>query len=258
MRINKLTLLLLAPMCLFSCNKGVTVTLVNEDENIGIISKGGTFNPGTTVIFGAQVNSEQANKKLFRGWYKVEDDEKEYAISYQNPWIYKVPEQNIKIKAKWIDYYTQSFIFNYYESSKSLSISNYFGRDENIIVPSTRYDINVNRIEAYTFAGLSNAQSIDIKDNITSIGDYAFMNSNLKEITLPSNLTDINQGNNIFYGWTKNQTINLHKSNLISGISEIITKWGWELEDSGGVIKEKASSTTYTCGSKDVVFEIID
>lgn len=260
MRINKLTLLLLAPMCLFSCNKGVSITILNENEEIGDVSKGGNFNPGSTLILDAKVKDDKVGKYLFKGWYKV-DGEHEYGESFQNPWIFKVPNNSVTYKAKWQEYSTQQFIFNHIVDANSYSVSNYYGSDKQIIVPSTHYDLPVIRISAYAFAGLKSADSIKIHDGIISIGEYAFMNSNLKEITLPKELK-ADEGyvaENIFYGWNENQTIYIPKECFMNESSNR-TKWGWDLEpitEGSNILKEQDSSSK-TSGSKTVHFQKIN
>ncbi|MDD4316137.1 MAG: leucine-rich repeat protein, partial [Clostridia bacterium] len=65
---------------------------------------------------------------------------------------------------------------------------------QNFYVPRSLKTINVvgaEVIKAYTFYGLSLVNEINLDEELTQIGDYAFKNSGLTEIVLPSSLTAI-------------------------------------------------------------------
>lgn len=228
---NKLlTICLISPLLIFSCAKQAHVEIINSDENKGEVTKGGNFNCQSILILDAKPKTGY----LFTGWYK----ENNTPLSFQNPYIYTVPDHDSKITAIWEEYSTQSFVFNMHEETLTYSISHYHGSTKEVIVPSTHYGFKVTAIDGATFAHNHVVESLKIHDEITYIGDYAFEDVSLKTITLPKNLKTVER--NAFTTWQSNQIINIHKSSFSE--ETMTTTWSWVLNK----VVEK-EETYYTC-----------
>lgn len=213
-------LVFLLPLTLFSCGKHVRVNVINSDVNKGDVTQGGSFAVKSTVILEAKPKEGY----LFTGWYN-----NNAALSFQNPYIYIVPEQDITITAVWEEYSTQTFNFDK-NIDNSWTISHYYGSSQNVVIPKTHYGINVTAIGDATFSHEHSIQTINIHDEIVKIGKYAFEDVLISSITLPKSLKEV--GDAAFISWKENQTINIHKDS--SMLAPLRTKWGWDLNEVSG------------------------
>ena len=98
--------------------------------------------------------------------------------------------------------------FSYSESSGSIILTRYNGKDANPEIPSTLGGKPVTAIGESCFAGNTHVKKILLSEGITGIGDYAFeCCANLEEITLPDSLRTIGEG--AFSACTKLKSVEL-------------------------------------------------
>lgn len=253
MKKNKLLLvsLLIVPSfsSLFSCNNNVTITLINEDENKGIIGDGKTNK--ITVVKGnlVQLIAKPNDGYLLTGWYKVISSTEEVGDCFDTTYTFKATE-NVTYKAKWENYSSQAFNFDVMENGE-YKVSRYHGSDTKIIVPATHHGRKVTTIAPRTFIDISYDEII-VSEGITSLQDNVFEGckpSNQAYVQLPTSLKNL--GSTPFYGWDINRTIAISQKNIeeIQNITK--TTWGWTLDTSNKIIH--ASST---CSDKDVSYKI--
>ena len=90
---------------------------------------------------------------------------------------------------------------------------------ENVIVPET-----INEIKNNVFAGAKSIKTVQLHDNVTSIGNNAFYRTKISEIVIPNSVTNI--GNGAFYWipsgmnlYIANQTPPAFGQNMFDGVN---------------------------------------
>ncbi|EGS31701.1 copper amine oxidase N-terminal domain protein [Peptoniphilus sp. oral taxon 375 str. F0436] len=71
------------------------------------------------------------------------------------------------------------------------TITKYLGRDKNVVIPKEIDGVAVEHIGSQAFDGNSFLESVTIPEGIKTIGDRAFADTSLKELSLPSSLSKI-------------------------------------------------------------------
>ncbi len=106
---------------------------------------------------------------------------------------------------------TNGLIYNLLEDG-TYSVSKGKELDTNILVVPLEYNgAIVSSIEKNGFDACKNITTVELNENITSLGAYAFRNcDSLENITLPNKLTSV--GNSAFYGCKKIKSIELPNS----------------------------------------------
>jgi len=74
-----------------------------------------------------------------------------------------------------------------------LSVKNYIGKGNTIVIPSECNSQSVKEIGSNAFKNYPSITSVTIPDSIERIYEYAFSNTHITEITLPASLTEIHQ-----------------------------------------------------------------
>ena len=102
--------------------------------------------------------------------------------------------QNI-VKGYHAPYYSQKITDDkvvYCEKDGEIVITNYFGKESDIVIPSNIEGKQVTSIRGWAFSSCNNLESITLPDSVTSIGAGAFSScNNLESIALPDSLTKI-------------------------------------------------------------------
>ena len=81
----------------------------------------------------------------------------------------------------------------------------FFDGNSEIVIPDDYYGLPVTRIEDDSFQGVAGLKAVTLGANITSIGDYAFSESGITEILIPTTVKEM--GIDVFAGCESLETI---------------------------------------------------
>ena len=81
----------------------------------------------------------------------------------------------------------------------------FFDGNSEIVIPDEYYGLPVTRIEDDSFQGVAGLKAVTLGANITSIGDYAFSESGITEILIPTTVKEM--GADVFAGCESLETI---------------------------------------------------
>ena len=135
------------------------------------------------------LNDLSKTNYLFNYWYKESD-------FTGSPVLQIADVGNITLYAEYVEC---TYGIKFIDKNGKLTVNNYVGTSNNVVIPKSYKGKSVISIEISAFDGCKSLESVTIPNSVTSIGSLAFSGcSSLTRVTIPNGVTSI--GNGAFHG----------------------------------------------------------
>ena len=185
-------------------NQKFVIEVVSENDDFGTVSGGGIFAAGSVVTLTVQAGDSYT----FAYWQGEEED----ILSYDEEYIFEMPESDIFIIGIW-EYIEGQLDIIVTEQGDGCEISGVGIIEQgktDIVIPSVYNGKPVVKIADSAFSN-SQLTSVIIPDSVTELGENSFRNcGSLTAIKLPEGILSI--GNNAFSGCNLLSSINIPDS----------------------------------------------
>lgn len=137
----------------------------------------------------------------FNGWYT--DEALHVPVVLSDDGLYAMPAANTTLYAAWnveenvsydVCWETAERILSDGSTQRYVVVTGANTAAAHIVIPETIHGLAVEEIARMAFSSCSTLRTITLPQNLTVIGDYAFMGSGLREIIIPETVTSVGTG----------------------------------------------------------------